>query len=390
MVPQDADNSTLLTFNPPWTLTGVRTQYVCQAFDMGTVERQVVAVEINNAINPGSPLVHHMLMHSCGNDINQLRENFVFDTKPYPCQAGARLTLGQTVINVPPGLLSEGTSPVVTCDTLMFGAAQGRATILYPPDVGIPIGKVTRYLVIELHIDNPQNLKDVVINDVVKVYTTTKLRKYNGGTLVVGDPLALMGKMPQNNGTTDKLGTCTAACTENFKTPITVVSSFLHMHKYGREIYITKKSKETGNTSVMDYREFYDFGFQITVPMKFVVNKGDELNVHCKYNTRTDTVEFGSGSHNEMCMDFLLYYPLESAFKLCGYSPYGTICGGTTNYPIRNIFEPNPVPDPVGMGIQPFGIYKEIPALAPTQKSGAMGTTVLGIVMTGALFSILL
>ena len=398
VIPPDADGSMLLSYTPPWTLTGTRTQYVCQVFDMGNADRHVIAIEAQYIDKPYYPYVHHMLVHSCGSDLALLHQQFLFDFKPYPCQAGATMTIGLKIIPIEGGIDAEGKSPLITCDILMFGAAEGTAVVSYPPDVGILMGKHSRYVVLETHLDNPMHLKNVDITDVVKLYTTTKLRKYNGGTMIVGDPLVMFKDIAPNSSVIRK-GTCTSACTDLMGGPIMVYSSLLHMHKYGREIWTTMKSKETGNTSVVDFREFWDFGFQLQIPKQFTINRGDELTVHCRFNTGTtkEAVAFGSGSDNEMCMDFLSFYPAENAFKICGYGSLGTVCGGTMGTAIRNIYEPNPLPDDVGMGIPVFGIIPETPAPtqnvtrtpAPTQKSGAMGTTVLGMVMTGALFSIL-
>jgi hypothetical protein len=94
-------------------------------------------------------------------------------------------------------------------------------------------------------------------------------------------------------------------------------------------------------------------------PVHYSIKRGDRLHVHCVYDTskRTNTTRFGMkkfffivfhqknnffctllglGSEDEMCMDFIYYYPLmetanQMPFSLCGsltMSDFnGTVCG---------------------------------------------------------------
>ena len=60
-----------------------------------------------------------------------------------------------------------------------------------------------------------------------------------------------------------------------------------------------------------EYREYWNFAYQTSTPVNFVINPGDKLNVHCVYDTSKQfrNVIFGQESQNEMCMAFLFYYP---------------------------------------------------------------------------------
>lgn len=85
-----------------------------------------------------------------------------------------------------------------------------------------------------------------------------------------------------------------------------------------------------------------------------MINPGDSLQTHCYYNTAGRTsgssnVLFSSESADEMCMDFLWYYPAQfrgtdsngdaAPFEFCGLSGYlgqgntsylNTVCGSTS------------------------------------------------------------
>lgn len=83
------------------------------------------------------------------------------------------------------------------------------------------------------------------------------------------------------------------------------------------------------NSSVVR-TSFYDFGFQDPIARTFAIAPGDSLVTTCIYDTGSDTtVVMGPSSQNEMCIDFLLYYPvnahLDANKGLCGAEGQ---CGG--------------------------------------------------------------
>mmetsp|Transcript_19276 Transcript_19276/g.23464 ORF Transcript_19276/g.23464 Transcript_19276/m.23464 type:complete len:206 (-) Transcript_19276:153-770(-) len=106
------------------------------------------------------------------------------------------------------------------------------------------------------------------------------------------------------------------------------------MHSYGRQIYTTK------NGDITNIAHYWDFGFQENTDVNFQIKAGDELHTHCVFDTKQSggTVDFGTASSDEMCQNFLMYYPRVPRFQLCGWFKYdigipitGAICGGTDN-----------------------------------------------------------
>ena len=63
----------------------------------------------------------------------------------------------------------------------------------------------------------------------------------------------------------------------------------------------------------LDRKEYWNNGFQQLLPRAepFVLLPGDRLNTHCVFDTRRagGPVAFGPTTKDEMCMDFLFYYP---------------------------------------------------------------------------------
>ena len=97
-----------------------------------------------------------------------------------------------------------------------------------------------------------------------------------------------------------------------------------------------------------DRVDFWDNGYQQLswYDTDLVVQKGESLQTHCYFDTtqRTASSNFGSGTPDEMCMQFALYYPIRTKgvdssndpvlFGDCGGRISGgqalTMCGGPT------------------------------------------------------------
>jgi len=51
--------------------------------------------------------------------------------------------------------------------------------------------------------------------------------------------------------------------------------------------------------------QYWNFGFQIQIPVSYTINPGDSLSVHCSYDTSkygNSPPYWGETSSNEMCM----------------------------------------------------------------------------------------
>ena len=124
------------------------------------------------------------------------------------------------------------------------------------------------------------------------------------------------------------------------------------MHELGARGWtrLWRGTQDMGYTTRIEY---YDYGFQEFVPLNFTLMPGDRLQTHCAYDSRSRSAPtpFGSPSNQEMCMDFVMYYPRVPDWDFCGFIDFGvrnyTICGLTP------IDEANPTNvDPYG-GILP-------------------------------------
>jgi len=115
---------------------------------------------------------------------------------------------------------------------------------------------------------------------------------------------------------------------------------------------------------------FYQFDFQQITFLDKIIRRGDRINLNCVYDTsrRTDPTKFAIGSEDEMCMEFIFYYPIlfsssnDAPYVFCGYvqSPQFpnnmSWCG---DYNMQTALRPtltNPtVWDPESLGDTTFG-----------------------------------
>ena len=218
--PSDTDVSLVKGFSPGYELQPITTQYVCQVQDMGTDIRHVVAVEqVYTADSNYAPYVHHVLIHACGNDLSALHAMDLYEDSASPCQNT--------------DLTSHGNSPSGTgaCTSILYGGAVGGEPFVIPEDAGLLLGVDVRYIVVEVHIDNPDHHTGRAVTDIIKLHTASTLRPYHAGSMVVGDPVVLLGVIP--GGVTEEHfeTTCPSKCTGTFAGDRHVFSSFLHMHQ---------------------------------------------------------------------------------------------------------------------------------------------------------------
>jgi len=252
--------------------------------------------------------------------------------------------------------------PSAGCSSLLYSWALGIGKLEMPAEAGFRIGvnyPAVRYAVIEIHYDNPQGLTTVVDDSGFSMKYTPQLRQHDASSFIVGDPLVTFGSRSSIPPGLDQVhyeGVCPSQCTQKMSHEIRVFSDFLHMHEIGDQMWTTlyRNGENQGYTNRV---EFYDFGFQQSTQVDYVIKPGDELRTHCIYNSRNraNATAFGSASEDEMCMNFLTYYPaLEieniagevAAFEYCGshVSPFAflgehTVCGSDNMRIEENFFQ---------------------------------------------------
>jgi Copper type II ascorbate-dependent monooxygenase, C-terminal domain len=111
-----------------------------------------------------------------------------------------------------------------------------------PPEAGFLLTNQNRFLIMETHFNNADLVKDSVDQSGFTLFYTDNLRQHEAGVLNTGDPGVTLGGSPVVTGKKYSF-TCPSECTQNFREPVNVFASFLHMHLTGKEIYENRFAK---------------------------------------------------------------------------------------------------------------------------------------------------
>lgn len=311
------------------------TTYSCTSFELDTGPngvRYLVAGEPVLETTQGRNLAHHFLIYAC-------------ESIPY-----------FETYKVTNSCLSNGPlgNPDALCTSLVYPWAVGSNPLILPPDVGYKIDNKNKYLVLETHFDNPELLDDVVDISGARLYFTDKPRKFEAGTLGFGDnfvSLAPRTVIPEF----EYQSTCPSSCSSKWKEPLNVFATLPHMHTTGRSMFLNRFSKGGEFIENVNKVEYWSNDHQIAQyydPPKQIL-PGEVLSNTCIYDTskRPETI-FGLETKNEMCINFILYWPAQrlqesdGALFSCGMldTKKGnvTMCGDTTNLNEELLQEPNP------------------------------------------------
>ena len=99
-----------------------------------------------------------------------------------------------------------------------------------------------------------------------------------------------------------------STCTVNAATEVHVVAHAPHMHKLGTHAKL-EVLRADGTREVLHDAPF-TFDAQRDYPLELSLRNGDRVRTTCVYdNETTRDVSFGPGSDDEMCFNFVTYYP---------------------------------------------------------------------------------
>ncbi len=288
------------------------TTYVCQSFLLPDDAQHAVGIEV---LPDNVAHVHHILVHSCGRDETPL-SGWRDSSTPLPCGASDN-TLGK-----------KGVSPLGgTCRSLVYAWAVGGNALVLPAEAGVRLGRgALRFVTVEIHYDNPGRVVGELDSTVLRLTVTKNLRANDAGVLMIGDPSVSSEALPHGLPEVHRVGLCSGSCTQGWNSSVHVFGSFLHMHSFGKRMWINHMDENLNMLGVLDKVEHWDFNFQRLSPVSRVIKPGDSLFVHADFDTSKwpRAVRFGTGSLDEMAMSFLFYYPEQ-------IGGLAEICGGLIN-----------------------------------------------------------
>ncbi|CAI5527452.1 unnamed protein product [Closterium sp. Naga37s-1] len=309
-----------------WTLSNFAvpadnaTTYVCKTFDLPFTSK-VHITEFGVLLNSTyPPSVHHAIVYGCSEaeypNIAKVKGQFDCITAPPPC-----LT------------------------TIAMWAIGGRPFV-YPDGVGYPVGPsyFTRF-VLQVHLNNPDLRADIVDNSGFYLRIAEPPRPTDAGIMLTGPVdytslIRIPPSMPSWTQTTTCPSACTAAVLRN-ASGVTVIGSGLHLHMLGRQLY-TEAYRGGKKVAEIDRLDYYDSNSQQVQPIypHYQLLPGDELKTTCVWDSssRSQATPGGPSTSDEMCVDYLIYYParptqvLGSCFDFC--AAFNTV---------NNTFDMNPM-----------------------------------------------
>jgi hypothetical protein len=239
-------------------------------------------------------------------------------------------------------IFSEGTKAHVhhfvvmggsSCDQdffteIVYVWAPGEGALALPDNLGAPLFGDDGYgaFEIDVHYNNPGLIEGLIDSSGVRFYWTSQSRDEQIGMLQLGDPfISLMGE-PVGNGLTLHEFECPGSCSSIVNQPVTVLREYLHMHEKGMRITNDQiRDGQVIRTGTIDFWEFDQNGNAAALQDPFEIQPGDGFKTSCYFDV-DDSIKFGLGSKEEMCIAFLYYYPRTkikvSTFEFpwsCGY-----------------------------------------------------------------------
>eukprot|EP01080_Neovahlkampfia_damariscottae_P009850 gene9850-2173_t len=276
-----------------YKLTGKHTEYVCKNFkysELGlNTESHAVKFEpiIDNA-----QVLHHIVIYECDFNVNTSAP--VFDC-----------------INDMP-----------RCEFSYIWAI-GAKSFYTPKEAGIRVaGRKLDNIILQIHYDNRDEDPKHIDSSGIMMYSTPHFRRYDAGVLSLGVPLGQI-RIPPKQQQYSISNICQNSCSTD---KIFLFGYLLHMHLIGSEIE-TRIHRNGREIKVIELKDWdFDRQEQVALEEEFPIYKDDLFFTKCNYNSmsRTNVTRGGLPSTDEMCYNFLSYYPKNNGPAHC----YGHRCIG--------------------------------------------------------------
>jgi hypothetical protein len=221
---------------------------------------------------------------------------------------------------------------------ILYAWGKGGGPFVLPSVTGVEIGSVGRtYVALQVHYNNPTNVTDLLDSSGVNIYRTNQIRATQAGLFAFGTVnFTLLPQVAEYSVS----GSCPSAVT-NAAIPaagVTAYSSFMHAHQRGRRMW-TEVWRDGALIATLGNNQNYDFNLQKVVGLTpFVqLRPNDTFTTYCTYDTTHDTqnVTHGETTANEMCFNFVAYYPLIGTKPLLACGPVSSSSPGPTACSIR-------------------------------------------------------
>ncbi|KAG2487971.1 hypothetical protein HYH03_013411 [Edaphochlamys debaryana] len=288
------------------------TSYMCAHFELPSDRRYHITSSLALI---ESPIIHHIILFACEK----------------PPTTAARTTAPGAAF----GCLSSGGGG--GCNTFYLGWAPGQTGAVLPPTVGFPVGEAdSTVFSLQVHYNNEALEAGVPDASGFSLLLTPRLRPYDAGVFAVGQTAIAIP--PGEEHFTLRPSVCPSTCTAaRLSTPLRLLASGLHMHTLGRSI-VTQHIRNGTELPPLGSKPFYRFDYQSQDPVPLdssILAPGDVLITTCSYDSteRENVTRYGESTQDEMCFNFVLYYPKNPSFVTCASmdaagDPSVALCGG--------------------------------------------------------------
>ena len=213
----------------------------------------------------------------------------------------------------------------------LYGWAPGALPLLFPSNVGIPIGSNgINAATITIHYNNPGFEEGHRDSSGIRVYWTSQKREYDVGTIPLADVAIRLDGDMVGGGYSEHSFYCQASCTDGalagLQEPVTIVGETFHMHKTG--VRATNKVIRNGEVTHSSSVEFFDYeqnGNLNVQQQPYQLQPGDAFESKFYYNTDPagGGTKFGYSSQDEMAIVSLRYYPKPQGRNFLFVCAYG-------------------------------------------------------------------
>ena len=185
---------------------------------------------------------------------------------------------------------------------LVAGWAPGGDNLELPKEAGFPEEKGTTHWVVQIHYNNA-TAKTGTDQSGYELCTTEDLRPHDAGVLGFGSINFSIPPRSQHKIRCDyRLG----REFENVK----LFNASPHMHTHGQAMSTERVPGGNGTPEMVFEQKQFSFEAQANFPISKSVQPNDVMRTRCAWKNPTDaTVGFGEGTGDEMCFNFIGYYP---------------------------------------------------------------------------------
>jgi len=190
---------------------------------------------------------------------------------------------------------------------LVYAWGPGTGPLVLPKEAGYPVGpNDPGHFVLQVHYNNILGLEGEKDQSGIQFCTTTDLRPNDADIMAFGGI-----NFPAIDPNQQKKLKCTTPIPQLLSPymPLHIFRTWPHMHKLGVALD-TQLTKANGDVSMLVDSPNYDFNYQVGYKSDAVLDVGDTVTTHCTWNNTTSSaVGFGENTDDEMCFDFVSYYP---------------------------------------------------------------------------------